>query len=274
MVTAEVIAKAQLIIKTKKSRKITALLPTFNSQATVKSTLDSIKWADEIIVIDSFSNDDTIKIASEYGTKVYQHEYINSAKQKNWAIQHCSNQWIFQIDSDETLEEKAEEIIRKAINNAGENTHCFKMPRKNHVLGKWVKYGGLYPDWEFRLFRKEYGKWWDREVHSRIVVPGEVETLETPLIHHGMPNISKQLNNLNRYTRYEADELSKKKIKFSFVKWVLGPIYIFIKKYFLLQGFRDGWRGLFLAIYAGFYFFLSQAKLLEMETLKLRKSPK
>jgi hypothetical protein len=147
------------------------------------------------------------------------------------------------------------------------------MPRKNHVLGKWVKYGGLYPDWEYRLFRKGYGKWWDREVHSRIVVPGEAETLETPLIHHGMPNISKQLSNLDRYTRYEADELKKGNIKFSFLKWIFGPLFIFLKRYILLQGFRDGWRGFFLATYHAFYSFLSHTKFYEIQLLKLKRSP-
>ena len=256
------------------SKSITVLIPTFNVQSTVKTTLKSVEWADEIIVIDSFSEDNTIKIASEYGARVFQHEYINSAKQKNWAIQHCSNEWIFQIDSDEILEEKAEGIIRNAIKNAGENIHCFKMPRKNHVLGKWVKYGGLYPDWEFRLFRKEHGIWWDREVHSKVIVPGEIGILETPLVHHGMPNISKQLSNLDRYTRYEADELIKRNIKFSFIKWILGPIYIFMKRYFLLQGYRDGWRGFFLAVYAGVYLFISHAKLKEIEILNYKRSPK
>ena len=254
-------------------RKFSILLPTYNCEKTIEQTLVSIKWADEILVVDSFSNDSTLDIVKEYGVNVIQHEYINSARQKNWALQYCTHDWVFQIDSDEILEEMAEAIIRDAINNAGENTHCFKMPRKNHVLGKWVKYGGLYPDWEYRLFRKEYGKWWDREVHSRIVVPGEVETLETPLIHHGMPNISKQLSNLDRYTRYEADELNKRNIKFSFVKWILGPIYIFMKRYFLLRGFRDGWRGLFLAVYYAFYSFLSHTKFYEIQLLKLKRSP-
>jgi len=257
----------------KASQKISILLPTFNCQTIVNSTLDSIKWADEIIVIDSFSDDDTIKIASNYGARIFQHEYINSAKQKNWAIQHCSNKWIFQIDSDEILEENAETIIRNAINNVSENTHCFKMPRKNYVLGKWVKYGGLYPDWEYRLFRKEYGKWWDREVHSRIVVPGEVETLETPLIHHGMPNISKQILNLDRYTRYEANYMSRNNVKFSWVKWFLKPIFIFFSRYVFQQGFRDGWRGLFLAVYHAFYSFLNHTKLYEIQLLKLKRSP-
>jgi len=253
--------------------KFSILLPTYNCEKTIEQTLVSIKWADEILVVDSFSNDSTLDIVKEYGVNVIQHEYINSARQKNWAMQYCTHDWVLQIDSDETLEPGADEIFRTAITNASETLHCYKMPRKNHVLGKWVKYGGLYPDWEYRLFRKKYGKWWDREVHSRIVVPGEIGILDTHLIHHGMPNISKQLSNLDRYTRYEADELTKENIKFSFVKWILGPVYIFMRRYFLLQGFRDGWRGLFLAVYASFYIFLSHTKLLEIQLLKLNRSP-
>ena len=98
--------------------------------------------------------------------------------------------------------------------------------------------------------------------------------LDTPLIHHGMPNISKQLSNLDRYTSYEADELNKRNIKFSSVKWILGPIYIFMKRYFLLRGFRDGWRGFSLAVYHAFYSFLNHTKLYEIQLLKLKRSPK
>jgi glycosyltransferase involved in cell wall biosynthesis len=253
--------------------KLSILLPTYNCENTIISTLQSIKWADEIIVVDSFSNDKTLDLVSGFGCKIFQHKYINSAKQKNWALANCTHDWVFQIDSDEILEPGADEIFRTAISNASETLHCYKMPRKNHVLGKWVKYGGLYPDWEYRLFRKKYGEWWDREVHSRIVVPGKIGILDTHLIHHGMPSISKQLSNLDRYSRYEADELKKRNIKFSFVKWILGPVYIFFRRYFLLQGFRDGWSGLFLAVYASFYIFLSHTKLLEIQLLKLKRSP-
>ena len=249
------------------------MLPTFNCQTTIRDTLASIEWADEIIVVDSFSNDSTLEIVSKFDTKIVQHRYINSAKQKNWALKHCKYEWVFQIDSDEILEPNAEIIIYNAIKSADETVHCYKMPRKNHVLGKWVRHGGLYPDWEYRLFKKEYGKWWDREVHSKIIVSGKVGILETPIIHHGMPNISKQLSNLDRYTSYEANELKKMNKQFSFLKWIFSPPIIFLKRYFLLQGFRDGWRGLFLAVYASIYLFLSQAKLLEMAILKLNKSP-
>jgi len=252
---------------------ITILLPTYNSEKSIKNTLDSIKWADEIIIVDSFSNDNTIDIVSEYEVNVIQREYINSAKQKNWALQYCSHPWIFQIDSDEQLNSDAEQIIRTTIGKATRDTDCFKMPRKNHVLGKWVRYGGLYPDWEYRLFRKDKGKWWDREVHSKIIVSGKIEELKTPLIHYGMPNISKQISNLDRYTRYEADELKKNNIQFSYIKWILGPIFIFLKRYIYLHGFRDGWRGFFLAMYASFYIFVSHTKLLELKILKIDRSP-
>jgi glycosyltransferase involved in cell wall biosynthesis len=254
--------------------KISFLLPTFNCGLFVRRTFESIKWADEIVVIDSFSNDNTIQIAKEYDAKVYQHEYINSAKQKNWALQYCTHDWVFQIDSDEILDQNAEIIIRNAVESAQDEIHSFRMSRKNHVLGKWVKYGGLYPDWEYRLFRKKEGKWWDRDVHSRIIVSGEIEELNTHLIHYGMPNITKQISNLDRYTRYEADQLKKRNIEFSFLKWLIGPLYIFLKRYIFLQGFRDGWRGFYLAIYASYYVFLSHTKLLELNLLKIDRSPK
>ncbi|MBJ11903.1 MAG: hypothetical protein CMG62_02335 [Candidatus Marinimicrobia bacterium] len=253
---------------------LSALIPTYNNSSNIIETLESIKWADEIIVIDSFSSDDTLNIVESYGARVYRNKYVNSAKQKNWGLKHCKYEWIFQIDTDEVLEKDSEKLIRSAIKNVGKDIHCFKMARKNHVLGKWVKYGGLYPDWEFRLFRKKYGRWKDREVHSRIIVSGKIEILNTSIIHNGMPNVSKQISNLDRYTRYEADELNKRKQKYLFLNLFFRPFYVFLKRYIYMQGFRDGWRGYFLAIYASFYVFVSYTKLLEIKLLSLKRSPK
>tara|TARA_B100000519_G_scaffold53643_1_gene44600 strand:- start:1589 stop:2353 length:765 start_codon:yes stop_codon:yes gene_type:complete len=253
---------------------ISILIPTFNNESTIIRTLNSVLWADEIVVVDSFSNDKTCEIAEEYGAIIIKNEYENSAKQKNWALQYCSNEWIFQIDTDEELYEDSKYIIKNAISTVEENIHCFKMARENYVIGKLVRYGGLYPDWEYRLFRKKYGKWLDKEVHSRVIVDGLVDILGTPIIHHGMPNISKQLSNLDRYTRYEADDLINSDYKFSFIKWIIGPLYIFFKRYIILMGFRDGWRGLFLAVYASFYLFVSHAKLLEKLLLQSKNKSK
>jgi len=256
------------------SKMLSVLIPTYNCEKSIRKTLESVKWADEIVIIDSFSTDNTLKIVNEYTDQIYKNEYLNSAHQKNNSIKYCNGEWIFQIDSDESLKENAEKIIRAAIETANDDIDCFKLSRKNYVLGEWVKYGGLYPDWEYRLFRKNKGRWLQKEVHSRIDVPGEIDELDLQINHQGMPNISKQLENLNRYTRYEADELKKRDIKFSIFRWILSPPVIFLKKYFYQQGFRDGWRGFFLAVYSAIYVFFSHAKLKEIETLKLERSPK
>lgn len=249
------------------------LLPTYNNETIVGRTLESVKWADEILVVDSFSKDQTLEIAQKFGARIIQHEYINSAKQKNWAVPQCKYNWVLQIDSDEVLEEGAELEIRAAIETASPEVHCFRLARKNHVLGKWVRHGGIYPDWEHRLFRRDQGRWFDREVHSNIRVPGQVAALKTHILHFGMPNISKQVKNIDRYTRYEADEMKKKGKRFSYLKWLLFPWLVFLYRFLWQQGFRDGWRGFFLASYNSFYYFLTLSKLKELEVLQLDKSP-
>jgi glycosyltransferase involved in cell wall biosynthesis len=252
---------------------ITVLLPTFNNEKILKPTLESIKDADELLVVDSFSTDGTVELVTSYGARVIQHVYINSAKQKNWAVPQCRNEWVLQIDSDEVLEPGALDEIRRSIALAPPEVHCFKMARKNHMLGEWIRFGGIYPDWEHRVFRRDLGRWSDREVHSNIRVTGEIRTLKSQILHYGMPNLSKQIKNLDRYTRYEADELRKKNRKFSYMKWIVFPWLVFFHRYLWLQGFRDGWRGFFLASYIAFYYFISQSKLKELEVLKLDKSP-
>lgn len=253
--------------------KITALIPTFNNANSIQKTLENIRWVDHILVVDSFSKDDTVNIAKTFGAEVIQHEYINSATQKNWALQFINDGWVLQIDTDEFLEENAERLIRDASANAGSEVNCFRMARKNHVLGKWVRYGGIYPDYQYRLFRKGKAEWRDKEVHSHLIVTGKTEGIETQILHYGMPDISKQVKNLDRYTRYETDELKKKNRSFSWIKWLFYPPLIFLHRYIWLQGFRDGWRGFFLARYAAMYYFISHSKLKELEELKLGKSP-
>jgi len=252
---------------------ISILLPTFNSAATVRETLESVKWADEILIVDSFSTDHTLEICREYGARIIQHEYINSARQKNWAAPQCKHEWVLQIDTDETLEAGSREEIEAALGSS-ETMDAFRLPRKNHVLGRWMRHAGIYPDYQTRLFRRDHGRWIEREVHAHVVVPGEVRNLKGHIMHFGMPNISKQLRNLDRYTRYEADELRKQGIRFGWSRVILRPWLVFLHRYFWLRGFLEGWRGLILCGYFGIYDFLSQAKLWELEELGLEQSPR
>jgi glycosyltransferase involved in cell wall biosynthesis len=254
--------------------KISVLLPVFNNAATIRATLEAIRWADEILVVDSFSTDNTLDICREYGARIIQHEYINSAKQKNWAVPQCSHEWILQMDTDETLEKGCESEIRNVIQNAPPDIHAFSIPFKHHVLGKWARYGGLYPSYITRLFRREHGRWEEREVHARVQVDGKIEKLQKHILHQGMPYITNQIRNLDRYTRYEADELKKQGKKFSAYRLLIHPWFLFGYRYFWLQGWRDGWRGLIICAYLGAYSFFMYAKLWEMEELGLEKSPK
>ncbi len=254
--------------------RVSILLPTFNSAATVRDTLESVKWADEILVVDSFSTDETLKICSEYTARIVQHEYLNSAKQKNWALPQCENDWVLQIDTDEVLEPGAREEIEQALNSTSLQVRAFRFPRKNHVVGRWVRRAGIYPDYQTRLFRRDDGRWHEREVHAQIEVSGDTKPLQHHILHFGMPTISKQLRNLDRYTRYEADELRKNGVTFGWTAVTIRPWLVFFRRYVWHRGFLEGWRGFIVCAYLAIYDFLTHVKLWEMEELGLEQSPK
>ena len=254
--------------------KCSVLLPTFNEETMIVNCLESVKWADEILVVDSYSTDHTLEIARSYGTRIIQHEYINSAKQKNWAVPQCKYEWIFQIDSDETLEAGTADELLAAIAGATADIQAFKMPRKNHFLGKWIQHAGMYPDYQTRLFRRDFGRWTEREVHAHVQVPQKVGTLSHCILHEGAPFITRPMRNLDRYTRYEADELKKNGKSFHWSRLIIHPWLVFWYRYGWLQGWRDGWRGFIVCVLSGVYSFFSYAKLWELEELGLDKSPK
>lgn len=165
------------------------------------------------------------------------------------------------------------DFIQVAAGTAASDVHAFRMPRRNHMLGRWVRHGGVYPDYQIRLLRRDQARWQEREVHAPVQVSGRIETLHHDLLHYDIPTISKPLSNLDRYTRYEADELKKKNTRFRWHHLLLRPLGAFLYRYLWLQGFRDGWRGLIVCAYWSMYVFWTRAKLWEMEELGLEKNP-
>jgi glycosyltransferase involved in cell wall biosynthesis len=249
------------------------LLPTYNCEASVGKTLESVRWAEEVLVVDSFSTDGTLDICRSYGARIIQHEYINSASQKNWAVSQCRHEWVLQIDSDEVLEAGLREEIERTVARVELSTQALRMPRRNHFLGKWMRYGGMYPDYQIRLFRRDQGRWKNREVHAHLMVAGRVETLEHAIFHSDAPCIAARIRHLDRYTRYEADELRKSGRRFHWHDLVIRPWAAFLYRYIWHQGFRDGWRGFIYCAYMGIYVFLTRAKLWELEELNVGRSP-
>lgn len=253
--------------------KISILIPTYNNQETIRNCLESTKWADEILIVDSFSTDQTLDICNEYGARIIQHEYIQSAKQKNWAIPQCANEWVLQLDTDELLEPGMVDEIRVAMNSRHPNVTGYRMPFKHHILGVWVRVCGLYPEYHLRLFRRDQGRFEDKEVHAHVSVPGPVETLRHHILHYGMTSISKQLANVDRYSRYQADELRKRGKRFHWYHLAIRPVAIFAYYYLFKLGFMAGYRGFLLAVMNVTFDFWAHAKLWEIQSFGLVSSP-
>ena len=248
--------------------KITSIIPTFNSEKIIRRCLESVKWADEILIVDSYSTDKTLDICKEYGARIIQHEYINSALQKNWAIPKASYDWIFLLDTDEELESGFVEEVHAVLNSPSDAIDGYWCARKNLVYGKWVKTCGYYPDYLVRLFRKKC-RYIEREVHAHIdVSPGRTGELKHHIIHHDFTDLNKYLTKFPRYMRYELDQLIKEGRKFRLREVTLRPLYMFCWSYFYKQGFRDGIRGLLLSLLHAYYNFAMYMKLWEYEREK------
>lgn len=254
--------------------KLSVLLPTFNNAAIIRPTLESIRWADEILVVDSFSTDGTVELCREYGASILQHEYIQSARQKNRAIPRCAHEWVLQIDTDEVLEPGMEGEIKAALEDPPVEVDGFRIPFKHHILGEWVRACHLYPEYHLRLFKRDTGRFEDKEVHAHVVVPGQVQTLQHHILHYGMTSISKQLGNIDRYSRYQADELKKRGKRFHWTQLTLRPLAIFVYYYLWARGFTAGYRGLLISALNVTFDFWAHAKLWELETFGLQASPR
>jgi glycosyltransferase involved in cell wall biosynthesis len=244
--------------------KLTVLIPSFNSESTVRRTLESVRWADEILVCDSGSTDRTLDLAKEYGARILQHEYINSALQKNWAIPQCSHEWVLIVDTDEALEEKLKNEIRALLENPDPEIDGYRIPRKNFMYGKWMRHG-IYPDYQLRFFRRDKGRYETREVHAHLKLEGRAGVLNGHFLHEGFKDLRTWMIKFERYIRYEMDELVKQNRKFSIARVTLYPLFIFMRNFLWRRGFLDGYRGFILAILDSFYYFMMYARLYEKE---------
>lgn len=252
---------------------VSVLIPTYNSEKVIGRCLESVKWADEIVVVDSFSTDQTLAVCRAYTDRMFSHTFQGYAQQKNWGLGQCTYDWVLQVDSDEELEVGFEQEIRQALLNPEKSIGAYRCARKNHVLGQWVSVAGLYPDYQVRFFNKAAGIFREREVHERLEVNGPIETFKSHILHYGMPTISKQLANLNRYTRLEANELHKRGKRFRWYQLIARPIGIFADRYWRQRGVLAGYRGFLVSSYMAIYSFMTYAKLWEMQELGLEESP-
>lgn len=246
---------------------ISAVIITRNEEKNISECIESLKWADEIVVIDSMSTDKTVEIARKYTDRIYKKEWEGYSKQKNYGILVSNSEWILNIDADELVTDmlRDEIITRTSL----KSEICgYYIPRKNYFMGKWIKHGGWYPNYQLRLFRKGSGEFKDVRVHEGVTIVGYTDYLANPLIHHSYNNFDDFVERSNKYSTLAALDLFERNEKINIHHLVIKPLSRFLKMYLVHGGFIDGWRGFVLAVLYSYYVFIRTIKLWELHDKK------
>lgn len=240
--------------------KITAIIPTGNEEQNIEEVLESVSFADEIMVVDSFSKDKTVELARKYTDRILQHEYINSAAQKNWAIPQAKHEWILLVDADERVPEDLKKEIQNILKEGSEKVG-FWVYRDNYYMGRHLKHGGWNRDKVIRLFRKSKCRYEEKNVHAEILADGEVGRLKNHLRHNTYKGFDEFVEKVNRYAWWQAKDYDKKIKKITLYHLFIKPGYRFFSHYIIRGGFRDGIPGLTVAFLAGYALFTRYIKL-------------
>lgn len=241
----------------------------WNEEERLRGCLESVAWADEIVVVDAESVDKTVQIAREFTDRVSVRAWPGFANQKNFAIDQATGDWILSLDADERVTPELRDRLRTIVKNDGP-ADGYSIPRRNIFWGRWVRHGGLYPDYQLRLFRRTAGRFVENAVHESVTVSGRVETLQDPLLHHSYRDLEDFVRRSNRYSTLSAQDWIRRGKGAGPLSLVTRPLGRFLSMYIVHRGFLDGWRGFVLAVLYAEYVFLRMAKV--WETQRGRKS--
>lgn len=247
--------------------KISARINTFNEEDNIAAALESVRWADEIVVVDSFSTDRTVEIARRYTERVLQRPFVSHGDQHNYADSICTHDWVLTLDADERLTGELSAALQRV--RAGGDPACdgFRMARRAWYLGRWIRHSGWYPDWQTRLYRRSATRWAGDPPHEAPKVNGPVETLSGDMLHYTRRSLHEHVAIMNYYTGLAASARLERGQKISPLRLAFSPAWTFFHTYVVRQGFRDGWPGVVIAHLAASYVAVRQAKMLEAQRL-------
>jgi len=239
-----------------------------DEEANIGRTLASVRWADEIVLVDSGSQDRTCEIAGEYGARVTVEPWRGYVAQKQYAIDLCTMDWVLLLDADEELSPGLAKEIRATIADPNA-ANGYWLPRKNLFLGRWIRHGGLYPDPKLRLFRRGQGFVTGHDPHDRCELKPEVaqrtRQFKNAMVHHTYPTLTYYIGHMNRYSSLGAElAVAKGHRSFSVADIVLRPLATFFYNYVVRLGFLDGRQGLLLHLYHAVYVSWKYAKAWEL----------
>lgn len=243
---------------------ISTLIITYNEEKNIEDCLESVNWVDEIIVIDAYSTDRTVEIAKKYTDKVFLNLWKGFGRQKNLGIEKAMSKWVLIVDADERVTQELTSEIEGKLSNAADNNFVgYQIPRRNYFYGKWVRWGGAYPDCQLRLFRRESGRYNNVAVHENLILNGPIGYLTHHMDHLTEKCISDHFKKFNNYTTLAAEEAGKKKSNVNWHDIAFRHIITFLKVYVSKGGWRDGLNGLVYGVFASFYTFAKYVKLWE-----------
>lgn len=241
---------------------IACVVITKNEERNIADCLASARWADELIVVDAESADQTVELARASGAKVFVRPWPGFGLQKNFGMVQASSDWILILDADERVTEELRGEVRTCLAQWKPGAPvAYRIPRRNFFYGAWVRRAGVYPDYQVRLFRRGMAQYNDVAVHENLMVEGEIGTLAGHLDHYTERRIQDHFKKFGLYTTLAAQEKAKKVRMVGWIDLVFRPLVVFGKTYLLKQGFRDGVQGLIVCVFASMYTFVKYAKL-------------
>jgi glycosyltransferase involved in cell wall biosynthesis len=234
-----------------------------NQEAHIGECLACVSFADDIVVVDTGSTDRTVELARTYTDRVLQAHWQGFGRTKNYALDQARGDWVFSLDTDERVPPALKDEILAVVAADGP-LDGYRVPRKNYFCGRWIRHLGWYPDYTLRLFRRNRGRFRDREVHEEVVVEGPVGTFQTPLEHYSYRSVSEYVTRMDRYARLAAQELAKGGRRPYPGELFVRPFFSFLHLYFIKRGFLEGTTGYALAVLMSMYKFLKYYYLREL----------
>jgi len=243
---------------------VSAALITYNEEQNIEGALQSLSWTDEIVVVDSGSTDATVEICRRYTNRVFQRSWTGFVDQKNHAVAQASHDWIVALDADERISpELNREIARLRLQ--GLQPPGYRMPRSAFFMGRWIRHGDWYPDYQLRLFDRRHGSWQGGRVHESVKLDGAPGLLQSEIHHYTYRRISEYLNRLETYSTLAAQDYRSRGRASSAWAMAAKPPIAFLKSYVWKRGFLDGTPGLMVAVMGAVSVFFKYAKLYELQ---------
>lgn len=247
---------------------ISVVVLTKNEESCIADCLDSVKPADEVIVVDDESMDRTIEIARKFTDKIFSRKMDVEGRHRNWAYAKARNNWVLSLDADEKVTPELLVEISQAIKSP--DFVSFAVPLRNFIGDYWVRYGGWYPASKVRLFRKDKFKYEEAEVHPRVFIDGRCGRLKSDIIHKGYPDLEHFLSSVNRQSTLEAKKWVNTGRKMSLARIIWRTADRFFRRYLRKKGYKDGLYGFIIAYFDSFYQVISYAKFREMKNRQER----